>query len=126
MRDIEDISLEELEAIADDESVKVPEELESELKSSMDMLSLLDRRRHRRMARIAGLAASLVLITSAGLGIADWMDRPKDTFTDPYEAYAQLDQAFSLISDKFGQGAQIASGAEQVMDKTNQIIDRIK
>lgn len=138
MRDLENLSIEELETIAADESVKIPESLSAELNSTLGMLSLLEElksdndaeellRKHRqkRIIRIVSLAASLVLFTSVGIGVTNYLDRPKDTCSDPYEAYAQLDQAFSLISCKVGKGTDIARGAEAVLDRTNEILENM-
>lgn len=138
MRDLKNISIEELETIAEDESIKIPETLGPELKSTLDMLSLLEdlesdsaadelikKHKQRRIVRFISIAASLVLFASAGIGLSNYLGRPDDTFSDPYEAYAQLDQAFSLISAKLGRGTEIALGAESVLDRTNEIIENI-
>lgn len=138
MRDIDKISIEELADIADDESVKVPESLGVEVKSTLDMLSfmeslssdnefdeLLRKRRQKRIFNVASLAASLALLVGVGFGVNSYMSRPKDTFTDPDMAYAELEQAFKLISLKVEKGADIARNAEVVMDKTNEILENI-
>lgn len=139
MKDLNTISMEELETIAKDESVKVPESFDAEVKATMDMLSFMDgldlheEKAHKVkqinspwIVRTISVAASVALLISLGYGVSSYMNSPKDTYTDPYQAYAELEQALNLISSKVEKGAKIAQGAEAVMDKTNQIIANIQ
>ena len=51
---------------------------------------------------------------------------PKDTFTDPMLAYAQIEHTFSYIESKMEKGLEIAAEAEPSLEKTNRIINSIK
>lgn len=91
--EIEKLSLEDLERISLDTSVKVPEGLEDRVKASVQERS--DSR--HRILWLSGAAASLVIIASLGLSL-----RPKplkDTFDDPVVAYAEVEKALLSFSE---------------------------
>ncbi|HOE94525.1 MAG TPA: hypothetical protein PLU97_03905, partial [Candidatus Cryptobacteroides sp.] len=96
IEDIEKLTLQELEAISDDTSIKVPEDLSKSLAELLGAAELSKPRRPLlRWAIAAAVAAAL------GLGIYFSIPKsPRDTFSDPYLAYAQVQQAFELISQK--------------------------
>ena len=52
-------------------------------------------------------------------------EEPKDTFSDPYLAYAQVQKTFDQISRKGDKAARIAGNAVPVMEKTEELINRI-
>lgn len=65
----------------------------------------------------AGVAlASLALILALSF-------RTKDTFDDPSVAYAQVQETFTLISQKIEKGLDMAQKAEEPIDKINTIFE---
>ncbi len=105
MKEIEtkDMSLEELAAIAGDQSIPVPENLRSDISATLDILELAGSRKNGRASRliaVCSIAASIALCAFAGMELIGQEPRPEDTFDDPYMAYAQLEKAFDLISTK--------------------------
>ena len=66
----------------------------------------------RRIVRYAAAAASVAVMAGAGLGVAQRYGQPKDTFDDPYLAYAELEKAFDKIS----------AGINKSMDMANSVI----
>jgi hypothetical protein len=118
IEDIEKLTLQELEAISDDTSIKVPEDLSKSLAELLGAAELSKPRRPLlRWAIAAAVAAAL------GLGIYFSIPKsPRDTFSDPYLAYAEVQQAFELISQKSNKAAEIAGKAVPVMEKTEEII----
>ena len=129
MKELENMSMHELEAIALDGSVKVPEGLRGSISKDLDTLAFLagvSPARPRRILYAAGIAASIVLFVGIGLGINGLGSRPKDTFTDPQQAYAMLQESFSLISSKMDKCVDsMAKETSAVLSKTNQIMDKI-
>lgn len=129
MKETDKMSMTELEAIALDGSIRVPESLRDDIRTELDTLAFLAEApaaRPRRMLRIAGVAASLALIVGLGLGIGSYRSRPKDTFTDPQQAYAMLAASLSFISDKMDQGMDsFAQETGAVFTKTSEIMDKI-
>lgn len=102
MKEIKDISIEELEAIAGDKSIAVPKDLASDISADLNALELLGEsgKSTRRLIYFSSIAASLLLLVGTGLGLKDVNQRPKDTYEDPYLAYAQLEKTMDLISAK--------------------------
>ena len=103
MKEIKDMSIEELAAIAGDKSIPVPENLRTDISATLDTLELVGSRRNghvRRLVTVCSIAASIALCAFAGMELIGQEPRPKDTFEDPYLAYAQLEKAFDLISTK--------------------------
>lgn len=122
----EEIDILKLKAIAEDKSVTVPEGMMDRIAADLDALAFLEEKpvKKTRFITVAtSVAASLALLVGIGLGIKS--RTPEDTFTDPYLAYAQLEETFALISSKMDKGLSMAQGAETVLVKTNEIIEKI-
>ena len=88
--EIDKLTMEDLERISLDESVKIPEGLENRIKSSVQKPVAI----RRNLLWLSGAAASIVLVVALALSL-----RPaplKDTFDDPALAYAEVEKA--LIS----------------------------
>ena len=129
MKEMDTLSIKELEAIALDSSVEVPEGFGQSIRQGLDTLAFLEESsvRPRRIRYAAGIAASLALLVGIGLGVNGYVSRPKDTFSDPQQAYAMLEASFSLISSKMDKGvASVTHETEAVLTKTNEIIDKLK
>lgn len=129
MKEMDTLSIKELEAIALDSSVEVPEGFGKSIRQGLDTLAFLEESavRPRRIRYAAGIAASLALLVGIGLGVNGYISRPKDTFSDPQQAYAMLEASFSLISSKMDKGvASVTHETEAVLTKTNEIIDKLK
>lgn len=130
MKSIENDIL-ELKGIAEDSSIAVPQGLKGEIEASLNTLAFLEEKpsgRFRPTAYIISAAASLAVLVGIGLGVSSSIRDnriPEDTFTDPYLAYAQLEQTFYMISEKMDKGLSIAQGAEEVLVKTNEIMEKI-
>lgn len=114
LKDIENMSLEYLEAVSLDETIDVPDDLTQKIHES------LSRSAKRRMW-MAGAAASVVLLAGLGFGIARWQNEPKDTFDDPYLAYAELEKAFAIMSDGIRKGVSMAEESEAIISRTTSV-----
>lgn len=121
IKEIENMSLEELVAVSSDEATAVPEGFAERIgrqveaqKIAKDLENDADR---TRTVRWIGAAAAVTLLAGTALGIANWQNQPKDTFDDPYLAYAELEKAFATMSEGLRKGIAMA-------DKSNDIIDR--
>lgn len=89
--EIEKLSLENLERISLDESVKVPEGLEHRIGQAVSARS-----NKRIIPLICGIAASLLLVI--GLAISLRPPQLRDTFDDPALAYAEVEKALLSVS----------------------------
>ena len=122
-----ELNLNDLETIASDGAVRAPEGLRDEISRNLDLLAFVgeESRPRRAFRTVAGIAAAVALAFCVGFGVGSH-GRPKDTFTDPYLAYSQLEDAFTLISSKMDRGVTLAIDAtDQVVEKTNEIMKKI-
>ena len=125
LKEIEDISLEQLDAVSQDEAIAVPEgfrqRLEAELDAQNKLETLKEEPRKIRLVPVIGVAASVLLLIGIGLGIARWQSEPKDTFTDPYLAYAELEKAFSTMSEGMNKALAMADKSETIIDRATSV-----
>ena len=125
LKEIEDISLEQLEAVSQDEAIAVPEgfrqRLEAELDAQDKLETMKEEPRKIRLVPVIGVAASVLLLIGIGLGIARWQSEPKDTFTDPYLAYAELEKAFSTMSEGMNKALAMADKSETIIDRATSV-----
>ncbi|MBR5212242.1 MAG: hypothetical protein IKV91_06665 [Bacteroidales bacterium] len=125
LKEIEDISLEQLEAVSQDEAIAVPEgfrqRLEAELDAQNKLETMKEEPRKIRLVPVIGVAASVLLLIGIGLGIARWQSEPKDTFTDPYLAYAELEKAFSTMSEGMNKALAMADKSETIIDRATSV-----
>ena len=101
------LSAEDLERISLDESIPVPEELSGKVQPAV-------RGRTLRWAVPTGVAAAIAVLLAVGL---TRNPEPKDTFDDPYLAYAEVEKVFSKISGTVAYGADKISESEATLDK---------
>ena len=129
LKDIENISLEELEAVSLDESIRIPEGFAERLQENIEAQQKIERLdeagpavRTVRLAFISA-AASVAVLIGVGLGIAKWQNEPKDTFDDPYMAYAELEKAFATISGGMQKALAMAEESEAALDKVTSVFE---
>ena len=127
IKEIENMSLEELIAVSSDEATAVPEGFAERIgkqveahKIARDLENDADR---VKTVRWIGAAAAVTLLAGTGLGIANWQKQPKDTFDDPYLAYAELEKAFATMSDSLQKGLAMAEKSEDIIDRTINVFE---
>lgn len=129
MKDIETIgklTLEELEAIANDSSLPAGDAGAKELIGKLELADEATGRSPRKMyvSWISGIAATFIVMLSIGLILQN--RGPKDTFDDPALAYAQVQEVFQKIGSGVQQGREaVAESREMIsseMEKTINII----
>ena len=125
IQDIEKLQEDELEMAALGEDITIPAGLEERIKAAIAAKETVKPEArpvrwipYAALAVAAGLAA-VVLIHHDGSG------KLQDTFEDPYLAYAQVEAAFQIISDKMAIGVDMAAKAEQAAEKPMEIINKI-
>ena len=145
--EIEALTPEQLELVAADASVPVPEDLKASLEALAGAAELAGILKEGAPERVRGeeetpeqvrgegrprkstvwrwaiaAAAAAVVALAVTLSVPS---RPKDTFSDPLLAYAEVQRAFDLISARGEQAMEIAGKAVPVMEKTDEIIRKI-
>ena len=128
IKEIENMSLEQLEAVSMDGNIAVPEGFADRLKEDFGTLERLTAdeaqyARRVRTIRFASMAASVAALAGIGLGIAGWQNEPKDTFDDPYKAYAELEKAFSAMSGGVQKALAMAEESETALDKVASVFE---
>ena len=78
----------------------------------------------RRILRIAAVAASLALVAGLGAGLASRLSAPKDTFDDPYLAYAAVEDALNRISVQAGKGLALERQGEAKLQESFSVFHR--
>lgn len=130
IEDIESMQPEELESAALGEEIKVPAGLEERILDAIAAKEALrpksSLRREALPLRWVPYAALAVAAGLAAVAIIPRRDRLRDTFDDPYLAYAQVEATFQKISDKMAIGVGLAEKAGQTADKPMEIINKIK
>lgn len=120
------MSLEQLEAVSMDMNIPVPEGFEERLKKDIGTLDRLttddtEYGRRARTVRIISVAAAATLLVGTGIAISQ--NEPKDTFDDPYMAYAELEKAFAVMSGGIQKGLAMAEESEAALDKVTSIFE---
>lgn len=117
IEDIEKMELEELESAALSVETEVPSGLEDRIKAALAAKTIAEESKSKP-ARLRWAPYAALALVAAGLSVVALIPRmntPKDTYDDPYLAYAQVEAAFKTISDKMSVAA----------DKPVQIINKI-
>lgn len=103
--------------------IAVPEGLKKDLSDMIDSMDAAERiiaygrsRMRRTMTWIVSVAAGVVILAGLSMAVVTFRT-PKDTFTDPAMAYAEVERAFSMISEKMGGGVSRAGEAEESIQK---------
>ena len=127
IKEIENMSLEELIAVSSNEATAVPEGFAERIgkqveahKIAKDLENDADR---VKTVRWIGAAAAVTLLAGTALGIVNWQKQPKDTFDDPYLAYAELEKAFATMSDSLQKGIAMADKSEDIIDRTINVFE---
>lgn len=106
IQDIEQLTAAQLERIGADESILVPADLQVRLP-------------RRKAIRTWSVAAAAAAVAGLGWFAASYEPAPKDTFDDPYLAYAAVEKALSKVSTGVNQAAGKVADAEEIIDQLN-------
>ena len=74
--------------------------------------------------RITAIAASVALVAVLGAGIYNRLSAPKDTFDDPYLAYAAVEDALNRVSRAAGKGLALERESETYLQETLSVLNR--
>lgn len=131
IKEIEKMSLEQLEAVSMDEDIAIPEGLTDRLSAGLEAaetVSLLTEDEvgeisRNKILKYVSIAATVAVFAGVGFGIARWQNEPKDTFDDPYMAYAELEKAFAKVSGGMQRGLAMVEESEAALDKVTSIFE---
>ena len=130
MKRIEDIEMmepEQLEEAALKENIPVPEGLKESILSAIAANEAIKEVFPTKRLQWAPYAAFAAAAAVAAAVVIPQHGEPqlRDTFEDPYLAYAQVEATFQKISDKMAFGVNLASKAGETAEKPIQIIKNI-
>ena len=123
--EIKSLTARDLERISLDGNVPVPEELAGRVQDALngEPDRIATAHRTNRSARKYGASvfavAAAISLFALGAVFLNRERNPKDTFDDPYEAYAEVEKAFAKISGTLAYGADKISESESTLDKLN-------
>ena len=131
IEEIEKLDFEDLQKAAQDSSITVPDGLQDRLEQVIDAKLLMEAGaldgipslRSRIAAGVLGVAAACI----ATFFFLRYPQKPnlKDTFDDPYLAYAEVEKAFSRISDEMSKAAGKSFQAARIIEKPKETIRKI-
>ncbi len=129
INEIERLSPEDLERIASDTSVRVPSDLKASLEALAGAAELAESGRPEpttaRRPLFWAIPAVAAALVAAVIVFRSVPQQPEDTFSDPYLAYAEVQKAIGQVYQKRDAAAEIAGNAVPVMEKTEDILNRI-
>lgn len=127
MKDINKMTISELEKIASDERTDIPSYLESSIEELADGLEAVRRltgKEERKPLLLAGVAASAAILACAALGLQGFSG-PEDTFDDPELAYAEARKAMQMIADALDTGADRTNEAMAAFERQKDILEKM-
>lgn len=127
MKDINKMTISELEKIASDERTDIPSYLESSIEELADGLEAVRRltgKEERKPLLWASVAASAAILACAVLGLQGFSG-PEDTFDDPELAYAEARKAMQMIADALDTGADRTNEAMAAFERQKDILEKM-
>ncbi|MBP5317230.1 MAG: hypothetical protein J6Y83_05970 [Bacteroidales bacterium] len=127
IEDIEKITAEELEAVANDARLPEGKAGAREVIAKLEIAEEAKGRSPRKVyiGWISGIAATFIVML--GIGLALQSRGPKDTFDDPVLAYAQVQSVLQQISSGMQQGkAAVDESGQMIADEFEKTIIKIK
>lgn len=124
LEEIERLLPSALESLAENSDIPVPENMSERVKAAL-VTAALDREERRRVSsrRIWGGAAAFAATACAAVLLIFHTGEPKDTYSDPEMAYAELERSFALISSKVDKGVKMASATESAFETLNDALN---
>ena len=96
--------------------------IEDKLKATVTAAAIIEKEEKHRRVFIPTIKWAVPV--AAAIAIALIVIRPKDpkdTFTDPQLAYAEVEKAFAYISNQIEKGSEIAAKAEEPIESIKTI-----
>lgn len=132
IEDIENLSIEELERIAEDSSLpSLGAEAVSRLEDSLACAAELERLEAERSARQSKRIWPLVFAPIAmacviALAVVGYNNRtPVDTFTDPVQAYAAVQTVFERMNEKTAPAFEMARTNTQKLERPAEVMSNM-
>ena len=125
IEELQDLTWEELETAASKEAAPVPAGLQTRIAETLAARTLAAEPARRPAARRYGYIALAAAAALTALVVIPRVSAPKDTFDDPYLAYAEVEKAFQSISEKMNAGVDLAREVKPVAEKPLNVLEKI-
>ena len=124
IEDIEKMTAEELDRLFDDSAQAAPDGLEARLGAAVTAAAAREAWGPAAPRKTAArwLPWAVALASAAFVLAVFTPPKPKDSFDDPALAYAEVEKAFQLISEKMSQGKAIADKAQEPVEFLSDIM----
>lgn len=130
IEDINKISFDDLEHIADDSSVAAPSGLEKKVEDALLASMMIEQAQRKRTLWRKPISYALVPgLVALGLALTVLLQPPEDklidTYGNPQLAYAEVEKTLIYISSCINKGLDIASVAAEEFEEPKKAMDRI-
>ncbi len=130
IEDINKISFDDLEHIADDSSIAAPSGLEKKVEDALLASMMIEQAQRKRTLWRKPISYALVPgLVALGLALAVLLQPPEDKLIDTYDnpqlAYAEVEKTLVYISSCINKGLDIASVAAEEFEEPKKTMDRI-
>lgn len=130
IEDINKISFDDLEHIADDSSIAAPTGLEKKVEDALLASMMVEQAQKKRTFWRKPISYALVPgLVALGLALAVLLQPPEDKLIDTYDnpqlAYAEVEKTLVYISSCINKGLDIASVAAEEFEEPKKTMDRI-
>lgn len=130
IEDINKISFDDLEHIADDSSIAAPTGLEKKVEDALLASMMIEQAQKKRTFWRKPISYALVPgLVALGLALAVLLQPPEtkliDTYDNPQLAYAEVEKTLVYISSCINKGLDIASVAAEEFEEPKKTMDRI-
>ena len=123
IEEIENLSMDAMERIASDSSLQRPDNLRVSVADTLTASAIIEQQANApHQKRVIGISAASLAAAACMAGAIIWHSQPKDTFSDPMLAYAQLEHTFRYMQEKVGDGMEMTGEAGAAIEKTTQIL----
>lgn len=132
IEEINKINFDELERIADDSSITVPQRLESKVEDVLLASGVIEQEQKRRERLSWRKPLPYVVVSGIaafGLALAVLLQPPRtelqDSFDSPQLAYAEVEKTLVFIASNINKGLEIASEATDNFEEPKRVMDEI-
>lgn len=130
IEDINKISFDDLEHIADGSSIAAPSGLEKKVEDALLASMMIEQAQRKRTLWRKPISYALVPgLVALGLALTVLLQPPEDKLIDTYDnpqlAYAEVEKTLVYISSCINKGLDIASVAAEEFEEPKKAMDRI-
>lgn len=131
IEDIEKMSIEQLEVESQKSPVQMPEAAKERLANAIAIQreiesEQVEKRTRNKLYRKYWAMPIAAAVCAALLMVGYRYRTPEDTFTDPKQAYAEVEKVFALIGDKAATSMTMAQKNMEMLDKTTETLSKVK